>query len=177
MTTTDSTWDALAKRLDNVKKPVSTFRLCQDTDIRDRFLRAQYADEEAQQHLKDLPKDTDPDARAVYQQEAKAAATELTAARKAYDAEIIVLRFAALERKELERLQTQHPASEADEAKGDEYAMATFGPALVSAASLDGMPVEAAARYLDTWSTGDASSLWNAAWSIQHTQRTDLGKG
>jgi hypothetical protein len=175
--TSTTDWDALEARLNKVKKPVRTFKLCQDDDIRERFLRARYANEQAQQRLKDLPKDTEADARAVYQQEAKTAAAELTAARKAYDAETIVLRFAALERKHLEALQAAHPASETDEAKGDDYAMETFAPALVSAASLDGMPVEAAARYLDTWSPADASALWDAAWSIQHTQRTDLGKG
>jgi len=176
MTSTTSDWDALEKRLDQVKKPVGTFKLCQDTDIRDRFHEARYADEQAQQALKALPKDTAPDARAVYQQQARTAAAELAAARKAYDAEAIVLRFTALERKQLEALQAQHPASETDEANGDDYAMDTFAPALISAASLDGMPAEAASRYLDTWSPSDARALWNAAWSVQHTQRTDLGK-
>jgi hypothetical protein len=50
-------------------------------------------------------------------------------------------------------------------------------PALIAAASLDGMPEEAAARYLRTWIPSDARALWQAAWSVQHTQRTDLGKG
>jgi hypothetical protein len=177
MTSNTSTWDALEKRLDSVKKPVRTFKLCQDTDIRDRFHEAQYANEQAHKALKSLTKDADKDARAIYERQAQAAADELADAQKAYDAEAIVLRFTALERKELEKLQTANPPSEAEEAEGANFAMDTFAPALISAASLDGMPVAAAQKYLDTWHTADAAALWNAAWSIQNQQRTDLGKG
>lgn len=177
MTSTNSVWDALEKRLDNIKKPVSVFKLCQDTDIRDRFREAQYANEQAQAGLKSLGKDADKDARAIYEQQAQAAAAELAAAKKAYDAEVIVLRFAALERKDLEKLQKDNPPSEADEAAGQDFAMDTFAPALISAASLDGMPAAAAQKYLDTWHSADAAGLWSAAWSVQHQQRTDLGKG
>lgn len=176
MTDTASTWDDLEKRLDGVEKPVQTFKLCRDAGVRERFHEARYANERAQQEVKDLPKDTDPDARAIYVQQAKEAATEHAAAKKAYDADVIVLRFAALERKHLERLQSQNPPNEDDEAAGREYAMDSFAPALISAASLDGMPVTAAQRYLDTWHTADAAALWQAAWSIQHQKRTDLGK-
>lgn len=172
-----STWDELAKQLDSIDKPVSTFKLCRDPEVRDRYLNAQQAATEADRYLKDLPKDTDADARAVLEKEARAAKTELAAARKAYDAHTITLRFTALERKQLEQLQQQHPASEQDEANGDDYAMDTFAPALIAAASLDGMPADAARRYLDTWAPGDARDLWQAAWHIQHTRRTDLGKG
>jgi predicted NBD/HSP70 family sugar kinase len=177
MTNTASTWDALAKRLDNVQKPVSTFRLCQDTDIRNRFREAQYANEQAQAALKGLAKDTDPDTRAIYQREARQAAAELVAATKAYNDHVIVLRFTALERKDLEKLQKANPPTEADEAAGQDYAMDTFAPALIAAASLDGMPADAAQKYLDTWHSADAAGLWNAAWTVQHQQRTDLGKG
>lgn len=177
MTTTANTWDALAKRLDSIEKPVSTFRLCQDTDIRDRFLEAKYANEQAQGALKDLPKDADKDARAIYQREARQATAEFAEAKRAYDEHVIALRFTALERKDLEKLQKANPPSEDDEANGEEFAMDSFAPALISAASLDGMPIEAARKYLDTWAPGDARDLWNAAWSIQHQKRTDLGKG
>lgn len=177
MTSTSTDWAALEERLAQVKKPVRTLSLCQDTTIRERFMEAQKADAHAQQALTSLPKDTEREVRAVYEQGAKAAKTKLAAAQKAYDAHVIVLRFTALERKQLEALQAAHPAGEADEAGGQDYAMETFAPALISAASMDGMPVEKAALYLDTWAPGDASDLWNAAWSIQHTKRTDLGKG
>jgi hypothetical protein len=174
---TNTSWDALEKRLDQVKKPVRTFTLCQDTDIRDRLHRAQHADDKAQKLLADLDKDTEPDVRAIYAKEAKDTAAELAAAKKAYDDHVIVLRFTALERTHLEKLQADNPPSETDEARGDAYAMDTFAPALISAASLDGMPAAKAQQYLDTWATGDANGLWQAAWSVQHTQRTDLGKG
>jgi hypothetical protein len=177
MTSTTSSWDALEKRLDQVKKPVRTFKLCQDTDIRDRYREAEYDNEQAQKVLKDLPKDADADARAIYQAQVRSAAAELAAAKKAYDAEVIVLRFAALERKDLEKLQKDNPPSEAEESEGKDFAMDTFAPALIAAASLDGMPAAAAQKYLDTWHASDAAALWNAAWSIQHQQRTDLGKG
>jgi hypothetical protein len=177
MTSTASSWDALEKRLDNVQKPIQTFKLCQDSAVRDRFHEARYANEQAQKALKDLPKDADADARAIYAQQAKAAAAEFTAAQKAYDAHVIVLRFTALERKDLEKLQQDNPPTEADEAAGEDFARDTFVPALISAASLDGMPVDAARKYMDTWSLADSAGLWQAAWSIQHHQRTDLGKG
>lgn len=176
-TTTANGWDSLAKRLEGVKKPVRTFQLCDDPDIRDRYREAQQEAEKAAAALADFPKDQDPEALAFYQAAVTGAKTELAAAKKAYDAHTITLRFTALEQQELEALQKQHPASEEDEEQGTDFAFDTFAPALISAASLDGMPVEAAGRYLKTWTVTDARDLWNAAWSIQHVKRTDLGKG
>nr|WSZ21138.1 hypothetical protein OH837_49310 [Streptomyces canus] len=175
--TTTSGWDALEARLNSVKKPVRTFKLCDDADIRDRYRTATQEAERAEAVLNALAKDADPDARALLTKELAAAQAELKDATKQYDAHTIVLTFTALDRKDLEKLQTEHPPTEQDEADGHDYAVDSFGPALVSAASLDGMPVEAARRYLDTWSSADAGALWQAAWSIQHQQRTDLGKG
>lgn len=175
--TTTSDWDALEKRLDNIKKPVRTFKLCDETDIRDRYLAATRKADETAVYLKSLSEDTDPDARTLVEQQDQAAKAELAAAAKAYNAHTITLRFTALEQQELEDLQNKHPASEEDEQRGNDFAFDTFAPALISAASLDGMPVQAAARYLKTWTSADARDLWNAAWSIQHTKRTDLGKG
>lgn len=177
MTTTS--WDDLAKQLDDIEKPVSTLKLCKDTAARERYLTAQHAADESDRDLKQFSKDGtyDADALAFLTRQAEEAKTELASARKAYEAKTITLRFAALERKQLETLQNQHPASEEDEERGNDYALDTFAPALISAASLDGMPVEAARAYLDTWSSGDARDLWQAAWNIQHQKRTDLGKG
>jgi hypothetical protein len=177
MTTTS--WDELAKQLDELEKPVRTFKLCKDTAVRERYLTAQQTADESARYLKQAPRDGSYDAEALdlLEKQAKEAKTELAAAQKAYDAQTITLRFTALERKKLEKLQAQHPASEDDEERGDDYAMDSFAPALISAASLDGMPVEAARTYLDTWAPGDARDLWQAAWTIQHQKRTDLGKG
>lgn len=174
---TSTTWEKLQQRLDNVKKPVRTFKLCDDADIRDRYLAAQRNAEQADAQVKALDKNTDADYRAVVDQQAQDVAAELAAAKKAYDAHTIVLRFQGLERQDLESLAAKHPPTEQDEANGAEFAEATFMPALISAASLDGMPEDAAARYMQTWGPSDARTLWQAAWSVQHTQRTDLGKG
>lgn len=175
-TTTANSWDALQERLDKVKKPVRTLKLCDDPDIRDRYRAAQAAAERADAALKEFPKDGDPEALTFLQAAANGANVELAAAKKTYDAHTITLRFTALEQQELEDLQNKHPAGEEGEEQGNDFEFDTFAPALISAASLDGMPVEAAARYLKTWTSPDARDLWNAAWSIQHTKRTDLGK-
>lgn len=176
MTSTPTAWDKLQARLDKVKKPTSTFALCDDAAIRDRYLEAQRKAEEADAYLNALDADDD-EARKAVQNQATEAKTELAEAKKAYDAHTIVLKFTALERQELEKLQNKHPASEEDEAGGSDFAFDTFAPELIAAASLDGMPADAAHRYLNTWTSADAAALWRAAWSIQHTQRTDLGKG
>ncbi|MEU5323009.1 hypothetical protein AB0G67_40595 [Streptomyces sp. NPDC021056] len=175
--TSTTTWDALAKRLDNVPKPVCAFKLCDSTDVRERYLKAQRVFERSDADVKALAKDAAPDLREAVQAQAKTAQTELTAAQKDYDAHTVVLRFTALDRKDLTALMAKHPPTEQEEAKGEEFHFDTFSPALIAAASLDGMPEQAAAQYLDTWTPPDARALWNAAWSVQHVQRTDLGKG
>lgn len=176
-TTTANGWDALEARLNQVKKPVRTLKLCDDPDVRDRYRSAQADLERAEASLKEFPKDGDAEALAFLKAGVTGAKTELASATKAYDAHTITLRFTALEQQELEDLQNKHPAGEEGEEQGEDFAFDTFAPALISAASLDGMPVEAAARYLKTWTAPDARDLWTAAWSIQHTKRTDLGKG
>lgn len=173
---TSSTWETLEKRLASVKKPVRTFALCDDPDIRLQYQTAKRDAEQADATLASLTQDTEPDVRTVAEQQAKTAKTALTAAKKAYDAHTVVLRFQALERQELEKLLAKHPPTEQDEEQGTEFSEA-FMPALIAAASLDGMPEEAAARFMQTWTPSDARNLWQAAWSVQHTQRTDLGKG
>lgn len=180
--TSSTAWEALEKRLTNLKKPVHTFALCDDPDIRDRYQTAKREAEQADTYLKSM-KDrqgtdgvVDADALHALEQQAKTARTELAAAKKAYDAHTVVLRFQALERQELEQLLAKHPPTEQDEENGTEFSEA-FMPALIAAASLDGMPEEAAARFMQTWTPSDARALWQAAWSVQHTQRTDLGKG
>lgn len=176
MTSSSTAWDALERRLNNVKKPVNVFRLCDDPDIRERYLTARKEADRADAYLDSLAKETDPDVRAVAERQAKDAQARLAAAQEAYDAHTVTLRFQALEREELEDLLAKHPPTEQDEENGSEFAE-DFMPALVAAASLDGMPQEAAARFMKKWTPSDARNLWQAAWSVQHTQRTDLGKG
>ncbi len=174
--TSSTGWGALEKRLNSVKKPVRTFALCDDPDIRDRYQIAKREAEEADAALAALTSDTDPGIRTITEQHAKTARTALAAAKKAYDAHTIVLRFQALERRELEDLLAKHPPTEQDEENGSEFSDA-FMPALISAASMDGLPEEAAARFMQTWPPSDSRALWMAAWAVQNTQRAHLGKG
>ena len=170
-----TTWDALEKRLDNIKKPVKALHLCDDTDVRDRYLAAKREVEQADAYLAGLSKDAED--RALVEQQAKKAKADLASAQKAYDAHTVVLRFQALERQQLKDLMDKHAPSEQDEANGLDWDEETFPPALIAAASLDGITEEAAARYRRSWIPSDAMDLWNAAWSVQNTRRTDLGKG
>ncbi|MGV2914736.1 hypothetical protein [Streptomyces alfalfae] len=176
MTTTASTWADKAKRLNALKRPTQTLTICEDPDIRERLAKAKAEAKEAADILAGLDKDAETTHRALREERVKQTRAELTAAQKAFDAVSVTLTFTALERTALEELQAKHPATEEQEADGEDFAD-TFAPALVSAASVDGMPEDAAREYLNTWSFADARALFRAAWSIQHTQRTDLGKG
>lgn len=176
MTSTTSKWEALEKRLDAVKRPTRTFRLCEDSDVRAKYLEAREEAQRLTAYRDSFPKDADAEARALVEKNATDAQSAADELKKLYDRKTIVLTFQALERQDLEKVQAAHPADEEDEAAGREWHMDTFAPAVISAASLDDMPVEAATKYLATWSPGDAGDLWNAAWSIQLHKRTDLGK-
>lgn len=175
-TSPEAQWAATAKRLDNLKPAIAKFTICDDAALRTRLNEAQAAADDAEAALKSLGPD-DETARPMFELRTKQTAAELAEAQKAFDRAAIVLRFKALPRQDLEALQNAHPASEKEEEAGEEYAMDTFAPALISAASLDGMPVDYARQCLDTWSAPDAQALWRAAWAIQNQSRADLGKG
>lgn len=175
-TSPEAAWAATAKRLDALKPAVAVFTICDDPDLRTRLARAKSDLEDAQTTLDGLAPTDEPN-RDMFKLRVEQARDELDLAQKAFDKAAIKLRFRALPRQDLEALQNAHPADEAEEAEGEEYAMATFAPALISAASVDGMPADYAKQCLDTWSAADAQALWRAAWGIQHATRTDLGKG
>lgn len=174
--TPEAQWAATAKRLNALKPAVARFTICDDPDLTARLAAAKTEAADADATLKGLGP-ADEAARPMFTLRAEEAAKELDAAQQAFDKAAIVLRFKALPRQELEALQNAHPASEKEEEAGEEYAMEAFAPALISAASVDGMPADYARQCLDTWSAADAQALWRAAWGIQHTTRTDLGKG
>lgn len=176
MTTSTTTWAAMQKRLDALKRPTAAFTICEDLEAKQRLNRAKSAADLADQALAALTPAEGAD-RTSLEDRVKEAKAELAAAQKAFDKASITLRFTALERKEFEDLQKAHPPTEKEEADGDEFHLETFAPALISAASLDGMPVDYAHACMDSWSSADARGLWNAAWTIQFQQRTDLGKG
>lgn len=174
---TSSGWNALEKRLSGIKKPTKTLRMCDDPDLHDRYLAARQNAERAQEYLDALPKDTDDDTRALVVKRHAEAQAVCDAIRKEYDAHTVTLTFRALERDHLEKLRAAHPATEEDEALGRDFNFDTFAPELISAASVDGMPLEYASNAMKTWSLADSEDLWNAAWAVQRRKRTDLGKG
>ena len=176
MTSTTSTWADKQKRLDAMPRATATLRLYDDPSVRDRYQAAKKAAERAAEYLASLPQDADKDARALVQNQVKEANTTLEAATQERDAHSEVLTFQALERGHLEALVAQHPATEEDEERGTEFHHDTFAPALIAAASVDGMPLEYAAQALKSWSLQDSNDLWTTAWGVQRQKRTDLGK-
>lgn len=176
-TASKTPWEALQKRLDGMPKPTRTLTLCSDPDIQERYLTAKKRHTGALEYQDALSADADKEAKALVQRQVDEAAAELDEAHKAYRANSVTLTFTAIERGQLEDLQAKHPATEEDEELGRDFHFDTFGPALISAANVDGMPEEYAAQAMKTWSWADAQDLWNAAWSVQQTRRSDLGKG
>lgn len=175
--TSTTTWAEKQQRLDTMPRPTQPLRICADPDIRDRFRAAKEAVPRAEDYLKSLAKDADKDVLAMVKKQVKETQEELKAAQAAYDDNTVVLTFKALERGELRTLIAEHPPLEEDEEKGAEFHFDTFAPALIAAASLDGMPLEYATGAMTQWLLSDWQALWNAAWGVQQRQRTDLGKG
>ncbi|MET8571784.1 hypothetical protein [Streptomyces sp. NPDC004783] len=174
---TSTAWDAIQKQLDSMPKPTQTLRLCSDPDVRDRYQAAKQAATRAEEYEKSLGKDVGKDALALVKKQTKDAQTALAAAQAEYDEHTVTLTFQALERGQLEDLIAAHPALEEEEEQGAEYHVDTFAPALIAAASVDGMPLEYAQQAMQTWPLDDWKSLWGAAWSVQQRRRSDLGKG
>ncbi|MFJ6069047.1 hypothetical protein ACIQHU_39160 [Streptomyces tendae] len=176
MTSTNA-WAAIQEQLDSMPKPTQVLRLCADPDVRDRYQTAKQAAARAEDYKKSLPKDADKEATAHVREQAREAQAELTAATEAYEKATVTLTFQALERGQLEALIKAHPPLEEEEENGAEYHVDTFAPALIAAASTDGMPPEYAQHAMQTWPLDDWKALWGAAWSVQQRKRSDLGKG
>lgn len=173
---TSTAWAAIQKRLDSMPKPTQTLHLCADPDVRDRYHTAKQAAARAEDYEKSLGKDADKDALALVRKQVREAQAELNAATEAYEAATVTLTFQALERGRLEALINEHPPLE-DEEQDSEFHVDTFAPALIAAASTDGMPLEYAQQAMQTWPLDDWKALWGAAWSVQQRKRSDLGKG
>ncbi|WP_032761103.1 hypothetical protein [Streptomyces alboviridis] len=172
---TSTAWDAIQKRLDAMPKPTQTLRLCADPDVRDRYRTARQAAARAEGYEKSLPKDLDKDTLALAKKQTREAQAELKTATEAYEAATVTLTFRALERGRLEALINEHPPLE-DEEQNAEFHVDTFAPALIAAASADGMPIEYAQQAMQAWPLDDWKALWGAAWSVQQRKRSDLGK-
>ncbi|KFG02761.1 hypothetical protein IQ62_00085 [Streptomyces scabiei] len=168
-------WNVLQKKLDSLQRATATFTICDDADLRTRLGQAKAELAAAEARLKSLAEES-ADTTAG-ERRAERARTELAAAQAAYDERAVTLTFQAMPREQLEALERQHPATEEEEADGEEFHLDGFAPAVLSAASTDGMPVEAAEKLMRNWSAADFRALWSAAYGIQHQGRADLGKG
>lgn len=166
----DAHWAAKMQRLRDRQLAETVFVVCDDTDVRTRYQRAQRDHDLAQAYAKDHPDDAEAAA------EVARASAEWDEAKAAHDQIAIELRFRALPRKALEQLYKEHKASEAEADEGKEWAE-SFHAALIAAASVDGMTEGDAQELLDNWSLSEANALFNAAYGVQNTTRADLGKG
>jgi hypothetical protein len=166
----DAHWTAKMERLRSRQLAETVFVICDDQDVRSRHQRAQRAFDLAQAYAKDHPDEQDAQA------DLTKAGVERDEAKAAYDQVSISLRFRALPRAALEALYKQHQASETEADEGKQWAD-TFPPALIAAASVDGMSEDDARELLSTWSLAEANAMFNAAYSVQDTTRADLGKG
>jgi hypothetical protein len=167
----DPHWTATRERLAARTRPTARMTICDDHAVKETLSRAQFAARTAKAAVDAT--DT-PENQAAFE----TAQTGLEAAQAAFDEAAIVLKFQALERPMLERLKKEHQPTEEQAEEGFVFNVDTFAPALIAAASLDGMTEADARHYLDTWSEAEAISLWNTAYGVQgDASRLDVGKG
>ncbi|MFF2731775.1 hypothetical protein ACFVS9_28190 [Streptomyces sp. NPDC058008] len=167
----DAHWAAQRDRLRNRTRPTVALTICDDVDAKATLESARYALRRIRAEAEDRPGDTTgPVAVARAEQ-------DLAEAQAAFDEVAIVLRFRALSRLEFEALKKAHPATEEQAEDGHDLNVESLAPELIAKSSADGMTVDDAREYLDTWSEAEANALFNAAWNVQETARMDLGKG
>lgn len=167
----DAHWAAKMARLRDRALPEAVLRICDDQAAKDALATAEYAQRQAQRADEAR---SDTESRTVLAQ----AATAVDDARRAVDEATIELRFRALPRPQFEALVEAHPPTEKQATEdGALWNSDTLIPALISAASVDGMPLEDAQHFLDTWASAEARALYEAAMSVQQEDRMDLGKG
>lgn len=167
----DPHWASTLERLRSRARPTLTLRICDDQDAKDALATTQYAE----RRIKETA-EADPE-NAESKKAVRTATAEVKKAQAAVDEATITLTFRALERTALTELKKQHPPTEEQAEDGFEFNVDTLGPALVAAASEDGLTEEDARTFLDTWSDAEAAALFSAAWDVQHETRMDLGKG
>ncbi|MEU1327254.1 hypothetical protein [Streptomyces microflavus] len=167
----DAHWAAKREKLANRIRPTVSLTICDDLDLRVALDTARSNLRRIKAAAEDRQDDaTGPEAVALAEE-------DLAAAQAAFDEAAIVLRFRALPRLEFEALKKAHPATEEQAEDGHDLNVESLGPELVAKSSVDGMTVDDAREFLDTWSPGEATALFNAAWNIQEAARMDLGKG
>ncbi|MET8746301.1 hypothetical protein [Streptomyces sp. NPDC004728] len=167
----DAHWAATRQKLANRARPTVALTICDNVDLRASLDTAKYNLRRITAAAEDRQDDiTGPAAVARAEQ-------DLAEAQAAFDEAAVVLRFRALPRLEFEALRKEHPATEEQAEDGHDINVEALAPELISRSSVDGMTVDDAREYLDTWSEAEANALFNAAWNIQETTRMDLGKG
>jgi len=159
----DAHWAAKRDKLRSRVRPTATMTICDDQAAR-QALDSARQDVLRAQISGDAPKTATAEA-------------ALADAQAAFDDAAIVLTFQALRRTDFEDLKAGHPPTEAQADEGQIVNVETFGPALISACSLDGLTVEDATSFLTEWSAGEAAQLFNTSWDLQEAIRADLGKG
>ncbi len=170
-TAAEGAWSAKMDRLRRRPRPQNRLRVCDDTELRQRYEEAEQVARRSR-----FVAEANPGDELAERQVADADAAR-DQALSALDEASEFLTFRALPRPVLEELIGQHPPTEQQAEEGAIFNAETFPAALVAAASVDGMSREEAEELLNGWSTPDANALWDAAWHIQQESRVELGKG
>jgi hypothetical protein len=168
----DAHWAAKMAKLRARQQPTYTLRICDDDTAKTRHARAERALLLAQDAVNLAP--DDPKATRVLENAQQA----LTEAQAAVDAAtLMTLQFRGLPRPDYVALVKKHPPTEEQAEEGSDWNPDTFPPALIAAASMDGITEDDAAELMRTWANREAIALFQAAQAPQDTDRTDLGKG
>lgn len=157
-------WQAKMQRLQSRPPLERKLKVLDDDDLKNRIAKAR---RDVERH-----KARDPEGDEVAGAQAELDRLEAEAAERT-----IVLTFRGLPRKAYEQLIVDHPPTKDQKAKGMEYNVDTFAPALVSACSVDGMPVEDARMLLEEWNQTEAGMLFGAALAVNQEQRLEVGLG
>ena len=167
----DPHWTATRERLMNRQRPTASLVICDDPDVKKAFEDAKFVVRSLTAQAEASPDDAD------LEKDLAAAQKTLTSVQKAFDEIAIVLRFQALRRPDWEDLKREHPPTEEQAEDNLAVNVDTLGPQLIAASSVDGITVEDAKTFLNEWSEGEASALFNTAWNVQSGIRMDVGKG
>jgi hypothetical protein len=168
----DPHWSAKMERL-RTRKPIEAYvTVTLDDEAKSKAARAdiELASARAQAE-RDSGKDDEKHPAVV---KAKKAAD---AAKEHLEDCTLKLGFRSLPRDVYEALIADHPPTDAQEAKGEVFNVDTFPAALISACSIDGMPLEDAQELLNSWNQSEAASLFQAAQWVNTMSRLELGKG
>ncbi|MEV4907070.1 hypothetical protein AB0N46_20825 [Streptomyces albidoflavus] len=167
----EGAWAAKMERLRQRRKAQNRLRVCDDSELRQRYDEAEQAARRARFVAEANPGDE------LAERQAADADSARDRALAALDAVSEFLIFRALPRPVLEDLISEHPPTEKQAEEGAIFNAGTFPAALVAAASVDGMSHQEAEELLNGWSAPDANALWDAAWQVQQESRVELGKG